>query len=205
MIKILNKIPREVVVACSGGIDSMAVVDFLKRNHKVELAFFHHGTTTSEIAFDFLKEYAKKNELILHFDVINSEKQKGESQEEFWRNQRYKFFEKFDKSVITCHHLNDVLETWIFSSAHGQCKLIPYRRNNVIRPFLLNKKEIFEKWCKQKDVPFVEDITNKDIRYKRNFIRHKVVPLYTEINCGIYKVLKKQIILENKNKENTKE
>lgn len=197
MIKILNKIPRDVVIACSGGIDSMAVVDFLKRSHNVELAFFHHGTDTSNEAFDFLKKYAKKNELILHFEVIKEEKQKRESQEEFWRNQRYKFFEKFNKPVITCHHLDDVLETWIFSSAHGQCKLIPYRRNNVIRPFLLNKKEVFEKWCEQKGVPFVEDITNKDVKYKRNFIRHKIVPVYLELNCGIYKVLTKQILRNN--------
>ena len=44
MIKIQGKIPRRVTVAVSGGVDSMACLDFLRRKHNVIAAFFHHGT-----------------------------------------------------------------------------------------------------------------------------------------------------------------
>ena len=41
---------------------------------------------------------------------------KGESQEEYWRNERYAFFEKFKSSpIVTCHHLGDAVETWVMS------------------------------------------------------------------------------------------
>lgn len=193
MFKLLNKIPRDVVIACSGGIDSMVVVDFLKKNHNIELAFFHHGTKTSDEALDFLEVFSKENNLKLHIGYLKKEFNGG-SLEEFWRDERYKFLESFEKPVITCHHLDDVLETWIFSSANGNPKVIPYSRKNIIRPFLLNKKEKFEYWSKKHFVSYKNDRSNYDLRFKRNYIRHKVVPLYKEINIGIYKVLKKKYL-----------
>lgn len=199
MIRLLGKIPKNVIVACSGGVDSMAAVDFLKRKHNVELAFFHHRTKTSNIAEQFLKDYCSKNNIKLHVGVLESDRQGRESFEEFWRKERYRFLESFNKTVITCHHLDDVLETWIFYSAHGSPKIIPYRRNNIIRPFLLNKKSELIKWAMAHNVPFVFDESNNDLRYMRNYIRHKVIPVYVNINIGIYKNIRKKII-DNFNK-----
>jgi tRNA(Ile)-lysidine synthase TilS/MesJ len=44
MLRILGKLPRELVVAVSGGPDSMAILDFLSNNHDVTAAYFNHGT-----------------------------------------------------------------------------------------------------------------------------------------------------------------
>ena len=55
MIRFLGEIPNKCTVAFSGGVDSVAVVDFLLNGRKqIDLAFFHHGTKTSTSALKFV-------------------------------------------------------------------------------------------------------------------------------------------------------
>ena len=95
---------------------------------------------------------------------------------------------------ITCHHLNDVAEWWIFSSLNGSGKLIPYENGDVIRPFLTTPKESLVSWCKRKSVPFVTDPGNKNLRFARSRIRNQIMPEALKINPGLLKVLKKKLI-----------
>lgn len=194
MIKVQGKLPKELVVAVSGGVDSMAVLDFLRRNHNVMIQFVHHGTEASKLGDKHIREYAKLHKLDLAVDYISSNIPKGVSQEEHWRNERYRVFHGWDIPVITAHHLNDCVETWIWSSLHGEGKIIPYRNQNVIRPFRLNKKEEFEKWCVNHNVSWIEDESNSDTKYMRNYIRHKLMPGIKIVNPGIEKVIKKKIL-----------
>jgi len=194
MIVMQGKLPRKVSVACSGGVDSMAVVDFLKRNHNVTLLFFHHGTETSEKAYQFLKSYSSANGVELISERIkDTSVPKDQSQEEYWRNCRYKFFLNRDEPVVTCHHLDDCVETWVWSSLNGNGKIIPYNNRNVIRPFRVNKKSEFVSWAKRNDVPWVEDESNKDTKYTRNFIRHEMMPKVLTVNPGIHKTIARKV------------
>jgi tRNA(Ile)-lysidine synthase len=120
---------------------------------------------------------------------------KGVSKEEFWRKSRYKFFENEAGKlpVVTCHHLDDVVETWLFTSFHGDPQLIPSRRGRYLRPFLETRKAIFEDWCERKDVGYTIDPSNKDTSFMRNYIRHEVVPKVLRVNPGLHKVLRKKI------------
>ena len=198
MINIQGKLPKELVIACSGGPDSMAIVDFLKRKHKVMLQFVHHMTDTSDEAFDLLKKYGKDHNIDVFVDYIDPDVPKGVSQEEHWRNQRYDVFFKYkNHPVITGHHLDDCVETWIWSSMHGMGKIIPYRNNNVIRPFRTNRKTDFVNWCDRNNVPYMIDKSNNDQKYMRNYIRHTVLPNVLHINPGIHKTIKKKIINED--------
>jgi tRNA(Ile)-lysidine synthase len=198
MIQIQGKLDREVYIACSGGVDSMAVVDFLMKNHKINLMFFDHGTETSKEAHDFLSErfYAPTTygSMKLEIGNITRPKAKSESWEEYWRTQRYEWFHSFDVPIITCHHLDDCVETWIWSSMHGEGKIIPYANKNVIRPFRANRKSEFANWCRNKNVPWVEDTSNEDTGYMRNFIRHEIVPKALVVNPGLHKVVRKKVI-----------
>jgi len=199
MIKIQGNIPREVIVACSGGVDSMAVVDFLRRNHDVTAFYFDHGTEHGFKAMRFLEEYYSGSDVqLLTRRIQNKEIPKGLSQEEHWRNERYKWlhFLKKDGQVITCHHLDDCVETWVWSSMHGSSSTIPYRNIGVARPFRLNRKREFEMWCHLHNVPYIEDDSNKDLRYTRNYIRHVMMPHVLRVNPGIHKMLKKKMIAE---------
>lgn len=193
MIQIQGKLPRKVYVACSGGVDSMAVVDFLRKNHEVTVLYFNHGDDVSEKEQAFLTDYFHDSDVHLHIGSSTREKYKDESQEEYWRNERYRYFHSITNKVITCHHLDDCIETWIWSSLNGEGKIIPYANLNVIRPFRLNKKLEFIAWCVAKNIPCIEDKTNTDIKFMRNFIRHELMPKALVVNPGIAKVIAKKI------------
>lgn len=199
MINIQGKLQRTVHVACSGGIDSMVVVDFLSRNHNVVLMFFDHGTETSKEAKEFLQEIIWKTNNILLTDKITRKKEKRESWEEYWRNQRYEWFHSFKNDIIMCHHLDDCVENWIFSSLNGEGRIIPYRNRNVYRPFLLNKKIEFSNWANRNGVKWIEDPTNNDTVHMRNFIRHEIVPKALIVNPGLHTVVKKKVIEQYEN------
>ena len=177
----------------------MAVVDFLRRNHTVTAFYFNHGTKHGFEAERFLKEYYSGSDVQLIARTIQDKKvPMGLSKEEYWRNERYKWLHSLakDGQVITCHHLDDCVETWVWSSMHGSSSTIPYRNMNVIRPFRLNRKREFETWCHLNNVPYVEDDSNKDLSYTRNYIRHAMMPHVLKVNPGIHKMLKKRIISE---------
>jgi tRNA(Ile)-lysidine synthase len=192
MIRFLGKLPRKCVVAFSGGVDSVAVTDFLLNGKRdVHLAFFHHGTATSDEAEKFTKEFSKERKLSLSIGRISNEKPTGESMEEYWRNERYRFLFTYDFPVITAHHLGDAVETWIFNSLHGNPRILPYQRNNIIRPFLITPKSELIEWAGRKGLKWVEDESNKDLKYMRNRIRHNIVPQAFLINPGLDTVVKK--------------
>ena len=193
MIQLLHKLPRTLTVAFSGGVDSVAVLDFLSKNHEVDAAFFHHGTDNSDDAFDFVWNFCRDRDITLTVGYIRNQKPKELSWEEHWRNERYAFLENFEY-VVTGHHLNDCIETYIWSTMHGTPKVIPDTRKNVHRPFLLNPKQEFIDWCNRKELNWCQDYSNENTDYMRNYIRKHVVEHAYHINPGIEKVVKKLIL-----------
>lgn len=194
MIRILGKIPTRVTLACSGGIDSMAVLDFLLRGKKkVSVAYFNHGTEHGDIAEKFVRSYCKDKNIPFTSGFISRERNNDESPEEHWRNERYKFFNSLSGKIVTAHHLDDVIEWWVFTSLHGDPRLMPSSNGKIIRPFLSTKKEDLLNWSRRKSVPFVYDPSNSEVRYSRNRIRHNIIPQMMEINPGLSKVIRKKI------------
>jgi tRNA(Ile)-lysidine synthase len=199
MLHVLGKLPRELVVAVSGGPDSMAILDFLNNNHKVTAYYFDHGTTFGEEAYHFLKEYCARNKITFVTSVLSSSRPKGKSLEEFWRDERYKRFHDYNLPIVTGHNLDDVVEWFLFSSLHGKGKIIPYQNKNVIRPFLATPKRSLLDWCERKKVPFLVDPGNDDRKFMRSVIRHDVMPHAKVINPGIEKTFKKIVESEYNN------
>lgn len=196
-INFIGKLPKgEFGLACSGGVDSMAILDFLvNANHLPKVLYFNHNTEHGKEAEDFLKKYCSEKNLELFIEKTDLKPKSNK--EKVWSDLRYNFFSKFDFPVITCHHLDDCVETYIFTMLRGFKSVIPYRKNNVIRPFLLNEKLVFENWCKRKNVPFVEDKSNLSLEHSRNRIRHNIVPEALLVNPGLKTVVKKIIKKEN--------
>jgi tRNA(Ile)-lysidine synthase len=193
MLKFIGDLPRKCTIAFSGGIDSVVISDFLLNGKRdVTLAFFHHGTINSERAEEFVRKFAEERHVPLRIGRINSKKSKDVSPEEFWRNERYTFLDSLGGPVVTGHHLGDAIETWIFTSLHGESKLIPYSRGNVIRPFLVTPKEEIRSWASRRNLTWIEDESNSDPKYMRNLIRMAIVPEALKVNPGIGKVLKKK-------------
>lgn len=205
-MKLLGKIPNKINIAFSGGIDSVVVTHFLAQSptRDITLFYFNHGTEHGNFAQTFCRAFSERYELPLVVGSINHcrDRQDNESKEEYWRYCRYKFLNRHcDAPMITCHHLDDEVETWLFSALHNYPKLIPYRRDNIIRPFLLTKKNEIQEYAVKRKLRWTQDESNFDKSYPRNRIRHNIVPEALKINPGLYKVIARKVQEEYNVKE----
>lgn len=189
-MKIISPLPNAVYLACSGGSDSMFALHFLSRvrTRKIIPLYFNHNTDFGNQCESFLKE--RLTNVII--GSIRNEQPKGTSLEEFWRQERYSFFDQYTEyPIITCHHLDDQLETMVMGFCHGRIRKIPYRRDNYLRPFLnVSKEEILE-YCSKHSIEYLDDPSNYDTKYCRNRVRHNIIPELLKINPGLYKALNK--------------
>lgn len=206
-LKLLKHLPEgPTAVAFSGGPDSTAVLDFLLNTRRVLVLMFDHGTGRQEQGLRVLENLIQSRKLnnkhvnySLEIDKIEDPKiPKGASDEEYWRNARYSFFDKFSSyNIITGHTLDDNVETWLWSCATGNPRLIPYRRNNVYRPFMLNTKQDMYAYCLKNSVPWFDDPTNLDFSNMRGIMRTKVIPEMLRINPGLFTTVKNLILSQN--------
>lgn len=212
MIKLLGRVDRDFIITLSGGIDSMVALDFLTRRGRNVLALhFDHGTEYGASAREYVEEFCLLNNIPLVVGKINRDIEPGESKEAYWREQRYSFFESWDSPdnikfgsfqssffkdsrVVTCHHLDDVVETYLFSSIRGKSKLIPYSRGKYIRPLLLTKKSDIVDYAERHGVQWLDDPSNLNQDFTRNFIRHTLLPNALKVNPGLYKTVKRKVI-----------
>lgn len=203
MIKILGNIPDKFIIACSGGPDSMSMVDFFHKGKKdFFICFVHHNTEASEKGMNIVKKWCDKNNKKVYIKHIEGDKKKRQSWEEYWREERYNFFSFFtsrELPIMTAHHLDDCVETWLFNMINGKDYILPYfnHNKNVIRPFLLNRKKELINWCNKNNLEYVQDLSNNDNSFLRNRIRNNIIPEIEKINPGIYKVVKKKILASN--------
>lgn len=203
MITLLEKLPRKVHVAVSGGVDSMAALDFVRRGKRdVHVLHFDHGTEHGREARNFVEKYCADVGLSLTVSALSRERDAGESLEEFWRNERIRFFQEHcNAPVVTAHHLDDAVEWWIFTSLHGNPRLMGSRNldTNVVRPFLATPKEELIVWCKKKGVPYIQDPSNESRIYARNKIRHDIMPHALSINPGLRTTVRNMLTKEKSN------
>ncbi len=181
------KVGSIIVVAVSGGPDSMALLDIIRQiNKKVELVVVHvnHGLRKSaDKDQNIVENYCLKYELEL---VVKRVKLSGSKTgiEERARKARYKVLREVAdtqgaKFMILAHHGDDQIETVIFNFVRGSGLRgwggMKEVAGDLIRPFLSVRKEDLLKYCKRYKVPFVVDPTNKSLDFSRNFIRNKLL------------------------------
>lgn len=185
-MKILGNIPQKVYLACSGGKDSMMMLHFLLQGRRdVHVLYYNHGTKHGKEAEHFIHEFCKKNNLHLDIGTYFGKDQT----EAAWRNARYNFLSFYsNRPIITCHHLNDNIETFLLSTIKGQAKFIPYQRDNIIRPLLLVSRQELDHYAIRNNVSWIEDPSNAETVYSRNKIRNLIVPVIKEINPGLESV-----------------
>lgn len=192
MIHLACNIPKDnFFLACSGGVDSMVALDFLlKGKRRPNLLYVNHGTEHGKEAEAFVHRRAV--ELSLSTRIWNIAPRPAHlSEEEHWRNERYKVFHAFPEPVITAHHLDDAVEWWIMSALHGNPRLTPVTNKNVIRPFLFTPKQELRDWAARHDVSWIEDPTNATGEHARNVVRHEIMKHALTINPGLHKTVRK--------------
>ena len=191
-MKIVKPIPKRLYLACSGGIDSMFALHFLRAGGRnVTPLYFNHGTEFGENCENFLKSLDIK----AIYGKIEKRWEKGRSLEDFWRECRYNFLDRFtDAPVVTVHHLDDQIETLLQGVCHGRLdRIIPYKRGNYIRPFIYVSKQEIKDYAHRHSLTYLNDPSNEDVRFTRNRIRNKIIPELLRVNPGFYKSIKKLI------------
>lgn len=188
---------NSVVVALSGGADSMAllnVLNELKNEYNITLSACHvnHGIRGENADRDeaFVTAECEKLSVplnVLHADVPKLAAEHSLGLEECGRKVRYDFFASFNNCVIaTAHTLSDRSETLLLNITRGTSAKglgsIPPVRDNIIRPLIDCTRADIENYCNSKAINYVTDETNFDSVYSRNRIRLNVIPQLKEIN-----------------------
>ncbi|WP_337864578.1 tRNA lysidine(34) synthetase TilS [Ignavibacterium sp.] len=185
----------KILVALSGGPDSVFLLHFLKKyqkKFKIELAAFHLNHLIRKSADEeqgFCAKLCKKLSVPFHteeFDVKSFAVKNKISVEEAGRLIRYvqlnKYAHKFNFNLIaTAHNADDNAETVLLNLSKGTgikgIAGIPVKRENIIRPLLcLRKNEILD-YLKKNNIKFVIDESNLSEQYERNFLRMKIIPI----------------------------
>lgn len=192
--------PAKVLVALSGGADSVALAWCLLRlGYCVEAAHcnFHLRGEESERDQRFVADLCEKWHIPLHVQHFNTQQvatERGISIEMAARELRYAWFDQLVEEcsfagVAVAHHLDDNAETLLLNLMRGTglrgLTGIKYRNGHVFRPLLDVGREQIEKFLCQESLSHINDSTNQDTQYRRNFVRNKVLPLLGEINPSI--------------------
>jgi len=193
--KKLFKKGETIAVAVSGGSDSMALLHFLNE-HKEEfdievlaITIDHQLRETSSRDVNFVKRFCAQNHIrcqSFKVDVLTYAKEHRMGIEEAARKLRYGIFDKVVKEqhadkIATGHHLLDQAETVLLNMFRGAglsgVSGMEVSRGNIVRPFLTTKKQSIMAYLFENKVDNIEDETNQDNRFLRNFIRNEVMPL----------------------------
>ncbi len=189
----------KILVALSGGPDSVFLLHFLHKYHKrfdISISAIHinHKLRGNQAGYDqkFCETLCK--DLGIEFFTVNKNistfaKKKKISLEEAGREIRYSEFDKtakkYDfKKIATAHNSSDNVETVLLNLIKGAglqgISGIPIKRDNIIRPVLsLTKQEILS-YLDENKIEYRTDETNFNSDFERNFLRNKIIPLLKE-------------------------
>lgn len=202
------------LLAVSGGADSMVLAHCFKDlgiHFQVAHINYKLRGEHSDLDQKTVEDFCKKNDIKFHLYKVSEKDQKPEHSIQLWaRELRYEFFRKIQKEenlefLVTAHHLNDQLETFIInlSKAAGINGLsgIPANDNNILRPLLnFTKEEIYE-FAEENNIEYREDLSNKKNDYLRNKIRNEIVPELLETNDHFLENFRKSISYLNQTKD----
>jgi tRNA(Ile)-lysidine synthase len=194
-----------VVVAVSGGADSLCLLHVLnrlcgagKRYPQLTLHVVHlnHMLRGEEGARDaaHVAQVASTWELpvtIGEVDVPALARAEHLSLEEAARVARYRFLREVacGQPIAVAHHADDQVETLLLhmlrgGGLSGMMGMVP-RREDIIRPLLAIHRSAILAYCRQHYIVTVEDSSNTDPHYLRNRVRHELLPLLETMNSGI--------------------
>lgn len=171
------------VVAVSGGVDSVALLDLLSKQKDLELvvAHFDHGIRKDSAKDrEFVATLSQK--YVLPFEYAEG-KLGPKTSEERARQARYKFLQQIRnkrraKAIITAHHQDDVIETICLNLLRGTGRLglsSLKSGDEILRPMLNVSKQRIKAYAIKNNVKWQEDSTNMDENYLRNWLRHKIL------------------------------
>ena len=198
---------HKILLAVSGGLDSMALTWLLyKQGYQIALAHCDYGLRGNESTGDreFLEGFAEQLGLPLYVRRSLPEQTKnvpGKSLQMAARELRYAFFEEladeygFDR-IATAHHADDQVETILMNwlrgcGVRGMRGMLP-ERDRYVRPLLGVARLEIKAYAKTHHIAYRHDGSNDSTDYRRNLLRHRVVPILRQLNPSL-----ERTVLEN--------
>ena len=179
----LNFSKKKLLVAVSGGVDSMVLCHLLnKLNLDFSIAHVNYNLRGNDSYLDekFISEYTNKNQIDLFLKNVDLSDENNSIQNKA-REIRFSFFNEilskynFD-FILTAHHLDDNIETIFLNISRGK-KISVFSGMNVVndnfvKPLLFIEKKDILNYAKQNNVLWREDKSNVQNKYFRNYIRN---------------------------------
>ena len=182
----------KVLVAVSGGVDSMVLLSILSKLQSdsiltVAVGHVNHGLRKeSESEARFVERFVK--ERALTFFCENLPEKPSQANVEAWaRKERYRALEEMRRRcgatvTLTAHHQRDQAETLLMRTISGRAMTDSHSVNAycpercLMRPLLGVSRKSIELYAKEHDVPFIVDASNKDLSRTRNYLRRQLMP-----------------------------
>jgi len=200
-----------VLLALSGGADSLCLARVLLALRgplpfRLFAAHYNHQLRgeASEQDEAFVRQFCKTFHLPLTLgrgDVADEARRMGRGIEETARDMRYAFLEATARdyganAIATGHHADDNVETILLNLTRGAglrgLSGIPPRRGRIVRPLLSIQREEIVEYLADLKQDFVEDATNEDTNFRRNALRHQILPLLREMNPSLTQTIARQ-------------
>lgn len=216
IVKFKNYIEREhlyaqgqqVLLAVSGGRDSVTLVDLVARcgiPFGIAHCNFHLRPGDCDRDENFVRQLASRHGVkcyVAQFDTQKYAAQYKLSIEEAARRQRYDFFEKIRleenyDTVATAHHRDDSIETFFINLMRGTGiaglhGILP-RNGCIIRPLLSISRAEIDEYVRKQGLSYVDDYTNSETVYLRNRVRLQLLPLLRQLSPAFDSVMDENI------------
>jgi tRNA(Ile)-lysidine synthase len=198
---LLNNLPflieKKLLLAVSGGLDSMVLVQqFKELGYDISIAHCNFNLRDEESDADeqFIRKYADDNNIKLFVTNFNTRLFAGDTKQSIQiaaRKLRYSWFAELLQQndldfLLTAHHLDDSIETFLINFTRGTglegLTGIPEINHKTVRPLLPFTREEIETYAKSNNITWREDSSNASNKYLRNKLRHDVVPVLKELN-----------------------
>ena len=182
-------------IALSGGLDSIVLLHLFSRLRcesypiKLNAHHVHHGlSNNADHWLNFCEQQCSDLNITFHYTKVNLEKKSRTSLESVAREKRYESLKKClqaNSFLTTAHHQDDQLETVLLALKRGSGiaglqgirSIQKIEESFLIRPLLIFSREQLEDYAKYFKLNWIEDESNQDEQFDRNFIRQAISPL----------------------------
>ena len=188
---------KKLLLAVSGGIDSVVLVHLLKQLQlDIYIAHCNFNLRGEESNGDeaFIRDFAHKNNIKIFVTNFNTKAFAADNKVSIQiaaRQLRYLWFNELLEQnqldyLLTAHHLDDSIETFLINFTRGTglegLTGIPQQNDRVVRPLLPFTRSEIEAYAKENNITWREDSSNASDKYLRNKLRHDVVPILKLLN-----------------------